>query len=64
MNTNKKEMSLEEKIQKGLDIAYRRMLEFKIMHKTKVVEMRDDKIVFLDPAECLEDLNRKMQEGC
>jgi len=37
------------KIPKGLDLAYERMLEFKRYKKSKVVTMRDGQIVETEP---------------
>jgi hypothetical protein len=39
----------KENLLLGLKIAYEKMLEFKRYKKTKVVVMRDGKIVHLDP---------------
>lgn len=37
------------KILKGLEDSYKQMVEFKQYEKSKIVEMRDGKIVYLDP---------------
>ncbi|WP_255077665.1 hypothetical protein [Lacihabitans sp. CCS-44] len=37
------------KILKGLEDSYKKMVEFKKYKKSKIVEMRDGKIVHLDP---------------
>jgi hypothetical protein len=41
-----------DKILKGLELAYDKLLEFKKSKNSKMVVMRDGKIVFLDPEEC------------
>ena len=44
-----KDKELKEKLQKGLDKAYQKMLEFKRQKGTDVVVVRDDKIVRIKP---------------
>ncbi|MBU3676327.1 MAG: hypothetical protein FGM54_03980 [Chitinophagaceae bacterium] len=52
-------------VKKGLDIAYERMLDYKIMKNSVVVVMRDNKIVHLDPRKLKEEwLNFKKQANC
>ena len=48
MNINK-DKELREKLQKGLDKAYQKMLEFKRQKGTDVVVVRDNKIVRIKP---------------
>ena len=48
MNVNK-DKELREKLQKGLDKAYQKMLEFKRQKGTDVVVVRDNKIVRIKP---------------
>ena len=44
-----KDKELKEKLQKGLDKAYQKMLEFKRQKGTDVVVVRDNKIVRIKP---------------
>jgi hypothetical protein len=48
-------------VKKGLDLAYERMLDYKIMKNSVVVVMRGDKIVHMDPRVLKEEL-RIMKE--
>lgn len=50
-NTMKKESNIErrDKIVKGLEKAYEKMLEFKRKNNSKVVVMRENKIVKIKP---------------
>jgi argonaute-like protein implicated in RNA metabolism and viral defense len=41
--------NFDEKLMKGLNLAYERMLEFKRYKKSKVVVFRDGKIVEIEP---------------
>lgn len=41
-----------DKILKGLELAYEKLIEFKKSKNSKMVVMRDGKIVFLDPDDC------------
>jgi len=53
MKPTKQQIKVQEeklnKILKGLDLAYERMLEFKRYKKSKVVMVRDGQIVEIDP---------------
>lgn len=49
--TKKAKTELKNKILKGLEEAYEKMLEFKKQHNSEVVIMKDDKIVRLKPYE-------------
>lgn len=47
-----KEVVATDKILKGLELAYEKLIEFKKSKNSKMVVMREGKIVFLDPEEC------------
>ena len=49
MTTVKEQMELYDKISKGLELTYERLLEFKKYKKTELVVMRDNKIVKIKP---------------
>ncbi len=49
MNTNKNEEELRDKLLKGLDKAYEKLIEFKKQKGTDLVVMRDGKIVRIKP---------------
>jgi hypothetical protein len=49
-------------LKKGLDLAYERMLDYKIMKNSVVVIMRDNQIVHMDPKVLKEEwLKKKAQ---
>lgn len=49
-------------LKKGLDLAYERMLDYKIMKNSVVVIMRDNQIVHMDPRVLKEEwLKKKAQ---
>lgn len=49
-------------LKKGLDLAYERMLDYKIMKNSVVVIMRDNQIVHIDPKVLKEEwLKKKAQ---
>ena len=53
-------------LKKGLDLAYERMLDYKIMKNSVVVIMRDNQIVHMDPKVLKEEWLKKkldMQKG-
>lgn len=51
-------------LKKGLDLAYERMLDYKIMKNSVVVVMRDNQIVHMDPKVLKEEwLKKKAQFG-
>lgn len=53
-------------LKKGLDLAYERMLDYKIMKNSVVVIMRDNQIVHMDPKVLKEEWLKKkldMQNG-
>ncbi|MGB5982621.1 MAG: hypothetical protein WBG46_10810 [Nonlabens sp.] len=52
---------IHDKIREGLELAYDKMLEFKIYKKTPVIVEQDGKIVELDPKVLLEE-RRKAKE--
>ena len=41
-----------DKILKGLELAYEKLIEFKKSKNSKMVVVREGKIVFLDPDDC------------
>lgn len=45
-----------EQIMKGLDLAYRRLIEYKKYKKSVLIVMRDDKIIRLTPEEAEAEL--------
>lgn len=49
MNTNEEFDEETQKIIAGLELAYQRMIEFKKSKNSKLVVVRDGKIVLLDP---------------
>lgn len=49
MNTNEDFEETTKKIIAGLELAYQRMIEFKKSKNSKLVVVRDGKIVLLDP---------------
>ncbi|WP_373511066.1 hypothetical protein [Persicitalea sp.] len=49
MNTIKKEEELRDKLLKGLDKTYEKLIEFKKQKGTDLVVMRDGKIVRIKP---------------
>lgn len=49
--TKKAEIDFKNKLLKGLEEAYDKMLEFKKQHNSEVVIMRGDKIIRLKPDE-------------
>jgi hypothetical protein len=51
--------SLSEKIQRGVILAYRRMLEEKSRNDESIYVSRDGKIIQLKAREVLEELKRK-----
>jgi hypothetical protein len=46
---SKLDNDFDEKLMKGLKLAYERMLEFKRYKKSKVIVYRDGKIVEIEP---------------
>lgn len=44
--------SQRDKILKGLELAYEKLIEFKKSKNSKMVVVREGKIVFLDPDDC------------
>lgn len=58
MITVKKQMELEKKILRGLDKAYKNLIEFKKLKKSNLVIMQGDKIVSISAEEAAR-LNRK-----
>lgn len=52
MKKQNKEIVATDKILKGLELAYEKLIEFKKSKNSKMVVMRDGKIVFLDPDDC------------
>jgi hypothetical protein len=46
---NQNDMDQNDKIMEGLEIAYKRLIEFKKYKKTPVVIFKDGKVVELDP---------------
>ncbi|MGB0427428.1 MAG: hypothetical protein ACPGEC_00700 [Flavobacteriales bacterium] len=46
---NQKDKDFRDKIVKGLEIAYERLIEFKKYKKSELVVMRGDKIVRIKP---------------
>lgn len=46
-------------LKKGLDLAYERMLDYKIMKNSVVVIMRDNQIVHMDPKVLKEEWLKK-----
>jgi hypothetical protein len=51
MKNKKKLLELEDKVAKGLEEAYRKMVEFKKYKKSPIIVSRDGKIVEIDPEE-------------
>lgn len=49
MITVKEQIELRNKILKGLDLAYERMVEFKRFKKSEIVILKDNKIVRIKP---------------
>lgn len=49
MTERDKQIELKDKIEKGLELVYERLIEFKKMKKSKLVIMEGDKIVKIDP---------------
>jgi len=49
MSKTNKDLEFREKIMKGLEIAYERMIEFKKQKNSELVVMRDGKIVKIKP---------------
>lgn len=49
MTTVEKQNELRDKIIKGLDLVYERLIEFKKYKKTELVIMKDGKIVRIKP---------------
>jgi len=49
MTTVKKQMELRDKIVKGLEKAYLKLIEFKKQKKSELVVMKDNKIVRIKP---------------
>lgn len=49
MTQKDKQIELKEKIVKGLEKAYERLIEFKKTHKSELVVMQGDKIVKIKP---------------
>lgn len=49
MTTVEEQIELREKILRGLEIAYERLLEFKRQKNTGLVVIRDNKIVTIKP---------------
>lgn len=49
MTDIEKQTELRDKIILGLDLVYERLIEFKKYKKSKLVVMRDNKIVKLNP---------------
>ena len=45
----------------GFDIAYKRLIEYKKYKKSKLVVMRNDKIVWLTPEEAAAEINYKLE---
>jgi hypothetical protein len=51
MKNKKKLLELEDKVAKGLEEAYRKMVEFKKYKKSPIIVSRDGKVVEIDPEE-------------
>ncbi|MEO6834164.1 MAG: hypothetical protein ABI378_15765 [Chitinophagaceae bacterium] len=51
MTKSEKHNNLKEKLLFGLELAYKRMIEFKKQKNSVIVVMRDNKIVYLKPEE-------------
>lgn len=49
MTTVKEQMELRDKILKGLEKVYEKLIEFKKLKNTELVVMRDNKIVKIKP---------------
>lgn len=49
MTTVKKQMELRDKIMLGLDKSYKKMIEFKKQKKTKLVILKEGKVVRVKP---------------
>ncbi len=49
MTTVEKQIELKDKILKGLELVYERLIEFKKLKNTELVVMRDNKIVRIKP---------------
>ena len=49
LTTVEKQLELEAKIIKGLELAYERLLEYKRYKKSELVIMKDGKIVKIKP---------------
>jgi hypothetical protein len=49
MTTIEKQLEEKEKILKGLELAYKRLIEFKKSKNSVLVVIRDNKIVYLKP---------------
>ena len=53
MTTVEKQMELRDKILVGLELVYKRLIEFKREKNTEIVVMRNNKIVKLRPYETI-----------
>ena len=49
MTQKDKQIELKDKILKGLELVYKRLIEFKKAKKTELVVMQGDKIVKIKP---------------
>lgn len=56
MTTVKKQIELRDKILAGLEITYKKLIEFKKQKNTEIVIMRDNKIIKINPNKTLDNL--------
>ncbi len=49
MTTVEEQNEMRDKILRGLELVYERLIEFKKLKKTNLVVMRDNKIVHINP---------------
>ncbi len=52
-----KDKNQTDKIMEGLEIAYKKMIEFKKYKKTPIITMKDGKVVEISPEEASTDGN-------